>query len=77
MAQYTYECPECESQIEVSHKMLDNPTHLCEKCNIVMFRRAPTNTISARPPFDVLYEKMDKKFLDYKARKRKQKKIRS
>lgn len=73
MANYTYECPECENQIDVMHKMLDNPTYLCEKCKVEMFKRAPTRVSAFNSSWDTLYNMLDKKFRKYKAKKKKQK----
>lgn len=73
MANYTYECPKCESQKEVTHKMLDSPTHICVNCGIEMFKRVPIRVVVGYNPFDLLFEKQDEKWRAYKARKNKEK----
>ncbi len=71
MADYTYECPECESQEDISHSMLDNPDILCKKCKVEMFRRAPQRVVAGVSAWDQLYDKMDTRWRDYKHRKNK------
>lgn len=38
MSIYIYKCPKCSNTKEIIHKMVENPSILCNKCGILMAR---------------------------------------
>lgn len=72
MPKYSYQCPNCLMEIEVVHTMNNEPAIICETCGGEytmrrVYRIAPR---WGRNPWDVLYEYMDQRFREAKARHR-------
>lgn len=74
MANYTYECLDCTNQTDVSHGMLEEPTIECDECGALMIKLPPQRTTIAIAPWDVLYKKMDDKYVNYRKKKERMKK---
>jgi len=74
MPKYTYECLDNMHQKEVKHGMFEEPDIVCELCGAAMIKLPPQNTTIAIAPFDILLEKSNKKYGEYRQRKRKERK---
>lgn len=45
MPSYLYGCPECGNNLEVIHRMLENPVVLCKNCSCTMVRKPQVGAV--------------------------------
>jgi len=74
VARYTYACLDCTHEQDVEHLMAEEPEIACENCGALMIRRPPKNVTVGYSPWDVLYNKKDAQFQEYRKKKARQKK---
>jgi predicted nucleic acid-binding Zn ribbon protein len=68
MPLYVYLCLDDGTEAEVKHGYDEDPAITCPSCGSVMVRKPQPFTV-ARAAGDVLFEKMDGKYREYRARK--------
>lgn len=69
MPMYVYRCAICLTERDVVHGFHDDPEVVCVGCGGVM-RRRPQAVRFYHNPNDVLYDKLDQRYREYRARRR-------